>query len=96
MVYVGTLAKNKTRSIYDIGSSKEVANIHQRECDGKVILRIEPKLFLSDNHVKEYETWFTLLKSKVNAELGTRNKEVVFAQIDDKDFEEALKNFYQK
>ena len=96
MLYLGSLAKDGTRSIYEVETGKEVANVRQKEIDGKVYLRIEPKRFLSDNHVKEYETWIILLKNKVNAEWDTKEKEVVFTKIDDKDFGEAIKRFHQK
>lgn len=96
MLYLGIISKDNTRSIYELEKSEEIAKVHQKEVDGKVILRIEaPKEFLSDNHVEEYLKMIALLVSKIGAEPNTKGKPIVFTKIDDEDFCRAMEKFYQ-
>lgn len=93
MLWLGQLAKDGTRSIYDVETQKEVACIHQKEGD-TILFRIEPKEFLSENHVEDYKKWLLLLDNYMKLNPLTRDKKISFIKIEDNDFEEAVRRLY--
>ena len=93
MLWLGQLA-NGTRSIYDVETQKEMACIHQKEEGDKILFRIEPKEFLSENHVEDYKKWLLMLDNYMKSNPLTRDKKISFIKIEDNDFEEAVRRLY--
>lgn len=94
MLWLGQLAKDGTRSIYDVETQKEVACVHQEEQGDTILFRLEPKEFLSENHVEDYKKWLLMLDNHMKSNPLTSDIKISFIKIEDNDFEEAVKRLY--